>query len=1113
MTSGLSSLLVQDQVVSVKTLEQAFRRQVIYGGLLDTNLLELSALEEGVLVQYLARSAGVGVPPAWALERVDPEAMKLIAPAIATERAMVPVQVDGRSLRVVCTEELDRAFLDHLGFTLSLLVEPWVVPEVRLHQALERAYGVSMSPRFQALATKLGPVKRPEGSAVDASRAAPAVAVAPVVSVARGEATAPAPAPAAQRAVSAAAPPGTSDRASAPGARRLRLSAETASLLASLDSESAAEGPAAVGATPETGTASLTAPGVAATDLGATAPAPAPAASAPAAMVASFPAAAAGAAARRAGGGVTGVRLDEARVEWTLSDLTTALGRAASRDEILDAALRYTGKFFQAVALFVVFGEHATAYAGLGLAVPLDELKRTASELARPSFLQRAFNAKRFYLGPAPADDESFALLARLGRKLPRTIFVLPVLIKKRVVALVYGDNDFHQVKIDHVRELMPMAEEVTWAFERLLLARKGAEYSARPAAADALGAERGDGASAGAAAAAAEGKLAGRAIDLPAKAVDAPLAQASAFSAAPAADEARPGKLSAAVLPLVAVPMAATAVPEPPSSALSSSGPDAAFGRAAERVTDPAARPGDMDARALGDALTGSVGWGEPRDVPDEEDRWTAPGEAPPILLTRAPGGASGEGGSDAPGLDHIEAMPDEDSWSPPPAAPTAAGRSFAERAARAGAPVAGPGGGVSAVAGGADGARSSRLVFGRPDADSADSIADAIIAHTTDRPAGPRVAASAAGRAGAGGAGGDLASSGASLEVPVGDFSDDGDVDGRVAGQVAADLQASGGAGGTFGGTVMREPGLDRGDLGPEGPDLFTLIQIVDGAGAAAAESHEKERAIERLVEIGEPALRWLIERFPGKAQIDRLAYDVDDLPPIEECGDLLRAVVRFGYAAVPYLLPLLIRNNLDVRFYATYAFTALPYPEGVKGLLPRLFDTDYRVRRASIRALRGLTETPEFERVREQLLRELRGTHVSRQRNAADAAAAFGFAGSVPALIDVLETGEAPAATAARQALFELTRKDFGDSPRRWRAWWEKNATRDRREWLVEALGDKTRSIREAAIRDLQRVTGHTFGFDPGEGRRVREEAVKRWRDYLDEISRSRSTGSGR
>ena len=57
--SRLSSLLVRDGLVGVKRMEKAFQRQVIYGGSLDTILLEMNVLSEERLTQYLALSSGL----------------------------------------------------------------------------------------------------------------------------------------------------------------------------------------------------------------------------------------------------------------------------------------------------------------------------------------------------------------------------------------------------------------------------------------------------------------------------------------------------------------------------------------------------------------------------------------------------------------------------------------------------------------------------------------------------------------------------------------------------------------------------------------------------------------------------------------------------------------------------------------------------------------------------------------------------------------------------------------------------------------------------------------------------------------------------------------------
>ena len=90
MPSRLSSLLVRDGLVGVKRMEKAFQRQVIYGGSLDTILLEMNLVPEERLTQYLALASGL--PPA-ARDEGD---------AIDAERAAADRRARSRSSSARC---------------------------------------------------------------------------------------------------------------------------------------------------------------------------------------------------------------------------------------------------------------------------------------------------------------------------------------------------------------------------------------------------------------------------------------------------------------------------------------------------------------------------------------------------------------------------------------------------------------------------------------------------------------------------------------------------------------------------------------------------------------------------------------------------------------------------------------------------------------------------------------------------------------------------------------------------------------------------------------------------------------------------------------------------
>src|SRR5690348_3071510 len=112
MASRLSSLLVRDGLVGVKRMEKAFQRQVIYGGSLDTILLEMSLVPEDRLTQYLALASGL--PPASRGEgaAIDQGALELVDKEIAEQYRAIPLAVEGEALRILVCAPLELSELE-----------------------------------------------------------------------------------------------------------------------------------------------------------------------------------------------------------------------------------------------------------------------------------------------------------------------------------------------------------------------------------------------------------------------------------------------------------------------------------------------------------------------------------------------------------------------------------------------------------------------------------------------------------------------------------------------------------------------------------------------------------------------------------------------------------------------------------------------------------------------------------------------------------------------------------------------------------------------------------------------------------------------------------------
>jgi hypothetical protein len=167
MPSRLSSLLVSDGVVSVKRMEHAFQRQVIYGGSLDTILLEMGIVPEERLVQYLSKATGL--PPATREETEvsDPSAVERCPVDLAKIYRVVPLCFADGALRILVQDPVEMAVLEELANELEVPVQPLVAPEYRFHMVFTRVYGGTADARYETLARRAGESKpsQPVGKA------------------------------------------------------------------------------------------------------------------------------------------------------------------------------------------------------------------------------------------------------------------------------------------------------------------------------------------------------------------------------------------------------------------------------------------------------------------------------------------------------------------------------------------------------------------------------------------------------------------------------------------------------------------------------------------------------------------------------------------------------------------------------------------------------------------------------------------------------------------------------------------------------------------------------------------------------------------------------------
>jgi len=148
MGSRLGDMLVQEGLITPEELEEALRYQVIYGGKLGTNLIEMGLADEGDISLALSRKLGVPYVDADQLMALSPGTLKLIPRELVEKYRVIPMRLEKNKLSLVMLNPADLAAIDDIAFRTGFVIRPLIAPEVRMVIALEKYFGIPRELRY-----------------------------------------------------------------------------------------------------------------------------------------------------------------------------------------------------------------------------------------------------------------------------------------------------------------------------------------------------------------------------------------------------------------------------------------------------------------------------------------------------------------------------------------------------------------------------------------------------------------------------------------------------------------------------------------------------------------------------------------------------------------------------------------------------------------------------------------------------------------------------------------------------------------------------------------------------------------------------------------------------
>lgn len=159
-------------------------------------------------------------------------------------------------------------------------------------------------------------------------------------------------------------------------------------------------------------------------------------------------------------------------MEWTLAQARQSLqGASNDRETLIHVVLEYGRRAFDFVAAFAVMRGSAVGWDVRGDGDP-EVVRQLAIPLDAASVFRTVALTRGSYVGPLPPDALSQHYLALLGRA-PRTVFVWPVEVQSRLVAMLYGDCGSKPVSQRRLADFILFCQELPTAFHELILFRK----------------------------------------------------------------------------------------------------------------------------------------------------------------------------------------------------------------------------------------------------------------------------------------------------------------------------------------------------------------------------------------------------------------------------------------------------------------------------------------------------------------------------------------------------------------------------------------------------------------------------------------------------------------
>ncbi|MFY9621594.1 MAG: type IV-A pilus assembly ATPase PilB [Pyrinomonadaceae bacterium] len=156
MSAKLGEILVRENLISPQHLRQALDYQREHGGRLGFNLVKLGLVSDDTITAILSRQYGI---PSVNLELfdIDDSVLRLIPQEVAQKYSVLPLSRVGATLTLAMVDPTNVFAMDDIKFMTGLNVEPVVVAEASVQQAISKYYSTTREIELASVTAEVMP--------------------------------------------------------------------------------------------------------------------------------------------------------------------------------------------------------------------------------------------------------------------------------------------------------------------------------------------------------------------------------------------------------------------------------------------------------------------------------------------------------------------------------------------------------------------------------------------------------------------------------------------------------------------------------------------------------------------------------------------------------------------------------------------------------------------------------------------------------------------------------------------------------------------------------------------------------------------------------------------